>query len=165
MNTGSLDAIAEAITSKSLPPVHLWNPAVTRDIDMRIERNGDWFYLGSKINRIRMVKLFSTVLRVDEGQTYLVTPQERLRIDVDDAPFTAVLVEQQGEGEEQSLVLTTNLGDNVTAGEQHPISVEYKVIFKFGVERILSSMPLRYRFRHRVSCKYKAVMAVVRRPC
>ncbi|MFT6639710.1 MAG: hypothetical protein ACJAUZ_000700 [Flavobacteriaceae bacterium] len=126
MNTGSLDAIAEAITSKSLPPVHLWNPAVTRDIDMRIERNGDWFYLGSKINRIRMVKLFSTVLRVDEGQTYLVTPQERLRIDVDDAPFTAVLVEQRGEGEEQSLVLTTNLGDNVTAGEQHPISVEYK---------------------------------------
>lgn len=126
MNTDSLDAITKAISSQSLPPVHLWNPDVTRDIDMRIERNGDWFYQGSKINRIRMVKLFSTVLRVDEGQTYLVTPQERLRIDVEDAPFTAVLLEQHGIGDEQSLVFTTNLGDKIIAGEQHPVSVEYK---------------------------------------
>ncbi|MFT5893482.1 MAG: hypothetical protein ACI8VW_000348 [bacterium] len=126
MNTDSLELITKAISSKLLPPVHLWNPDVTRDIDMRIERNGDWSYQGSKINRIRMVRLFSTVLRVDEGQTYLVTPQERLRIDVEDVPFTAVLVEQHGLGDQQSLVFTTNLGDKVIASKQHPVSVEYK---------------------------------------
>lgn len=126
MNTGSLDTLAETLSAKSLPPVHLWNPDVTRDFDMRIERNGDWFYLGSKINRIRMVKLFSTVLRVDNGQTYLVTPQERLRIVVEDAPFTAVLVEKQGAGDKQSLIFTTNLGDEVIADKRHPVSVEYK---------------------------------------
>ena len=126
MNEASLDTIADSISSKSLPPVHLWNPDVTRAIDMRINRNGDWFYLGSKINRTRMVKLFSTVLRVDEGQTYLVTPQERLRIDVEDAPFTAVLLERHGTGDDQSLVFTTNLGDQVIASEKHPVTVEYK---------------------------------------
>ena len=126
MSSDSLQSIAEAISSISLPPVHLWNPDITRDIDMRIERNGDWFYLGSKINRLRMVKLFSTVLRVDEGQTYLVTPQERLRIEVEDAPFTAVLVEKHGLGDEQTLVFTTNLGDKVIASEQHRVSVGYK---------------------------------------
>jgi len=126
MNTDPLDSIADAISNKSLPPVHLWNPDVTRGIDMRIARNGDWFYMGSKINRMRMVKLFSSVLRVDEGQTYLVTPRERLRIDVEDAPFTAVLVEKYGVGDEQSLVFTTNLGDKVIAGEQHRVSVDYK---------------------------------------
>lgn len=123
----SLDAIVETISNRSPPPVHLWHPAVTRDIDMRIKRNGDWYYQGSRINRIRMVKLFSTVLRVDAGRTYLVTPQERLRIEVEDAPFIAVLLDQHGSGDEQSLVFTTNLGDQVTASEQHPISVEYKV--------------------------------------
>lgn len=126
MNTDSLDAITKAISSQSLPPVHLWNPDITRDIEIRIERNGDWFFQESKINRIRMVKLFSTVLRVDEGQTYLVTPQERLRIDVEDAPFTAVLLEPHGIGDKQSLVFTTNLGDKIIADEQHPVTVEYK---------------------------------------
>jgi uncharacterized protein len=126
MSTGSLDSIADAITSKSLPPVHVWNPDITREIDMRIDRTGDWYYQGSKINRIRMVKLFSTVLRVDQGQTYLVTPQERLHIQVEDAPFTAVLLERHGSGDAQSLVFTTNLGDSVIACEQHPISVDYK---------------------------------------
>jgi len=126
VSNDSLDTIAEAISSKSLPPVHLWNPELTRDINMRIERNGDWYYQDSKIDRIRMVKLFSTVLRVDDGQTYLVTPQERLRIEVEDAPFTAVLLERHGKGEEQSLVFTTNVGDQVIASEQHRVFAEYK---------------------------------------
>jgi len=121
----SLLYIADAISQKSLPPVHTWQPAATRDVDIRIARNGDWFYNDSKIDRPRMVSLFSTVLRVDDGETYLVTPQERLRIVVDDAPFTAVLVEQHGAPEAQALVFKTNVGDSVIADEQHPITVEY----------------------------------------
>ena len=124
--TDSLESLRALLDETSLPPVHAWNPALTRDIDMRIARNGDWFYQGSKIERKRMVKLFSTVLRLDEdGHTYLVTPQERLRICVEDAPFTAVLLHKEGEGKRQALVFTLNTGEKVLAGEHHPIVVEY----------------------------------------
>ena len=128
MNTRntSLNSIVEAISAQSLPPVHAWHPDKTRDIDIRITRNGDWFYCGSRIERPRMVKLFSTVLRRDDdNQTYLVTPQERLRIVVDDAPFTAILVERHGAPLAPTLVFTTNVGEQVVADTEHPIQVEY----------------------------------------
>lgn len=128
MSQLSLDAIADALTSTSLPPVHLWNPSVTREIDMRIARNGDWYYQGSLIHRPRMVKLFSTVLRVDDDKTYLVTPQERLAIEVEDAHFTAVLVEKHGESEKPSLVFTLNTNDKVIADENHSIYVVYEQV-------------------------------------
>lgn len=121
----SLFDIADAISKNTLPPVHAWQPENTRDVDIRIARNGDWFYQQSRIDRPRMVKLFSTVLRVDNDVTYLVTPHERLRIVVDDAPFTAVLVEQHGVPDAKALVFTTNVGDSVIADERHPISVKY----------------------------------------
>ena len=82
-----LTSIADVISQRSLPPVDSWQPEVTRDIDIRIARNGDWFHEGSKIERARMVKLFSTILRVDDDATCLVTPHERLRIVVEDAPM------------------------------------------------------------------------------
>ncbi|MFK8078956.1 MAG: DUF1285 domain-containing protein [Granulosicoccus sp.] len=122
----SLDRIADAIAAHALPPVHDWQPDSTRVVDIRIARNGDWFYQGSRIDRIRMVKLFSTVLRVDDdNHTYLVTPQERLRITVEDAPFTAVLVEQHGGPSDTTLVFTTNVDEKIIADADHPISVAY----------------------------------------
>ena len=125
--TDSLEALKNLLSNIELPPVNNWHPELTRDIDMRIARNGEWFYNGSIISRKPMVKLFSTVLRCDsDGETYLVTPQEKLRIVVEDAPFTAVLLHREGEGEKQGLVLTTNTDDKVLAGKQHPIVVEYK---------------------------------------
>ncbi len=125
-NDDQLNNIEQMIGSQSLPPVHDWHPKSTRDIDIRIARNGDWFYAGSLIERERMVKLFSTVLRVDEdGCTYLVTPQERLRICVEDAPFTCILVERHGAPLASTLVFTTNVGDQVIADAQHAIEVEY----------------------------------------
>ncbi len=121
-----LDALRALITDTSQPPVHLWHPEHSAEIDMRIARNGDWFYKGSLIQRERMVKLFSSVLRKDEdGHTYLVTPQERLRITVEDAPFTAVLMDVYGSGDSQSLAFTTNLHEKIIASAEHPISIEY----------------------------------------
>lgn len=121
-----LSSIFDAISEQSLPPVQAWQPSNTQNVDIRIARNGDWFYEGSIIERPRMVKLFSTVLRVDDdGHTYLVTPQVRLKITVDDAPFTAVHVEQHGAPEAKALVFTTNVGEQVVADEQHPITVVY----------------------------------------
>ncbi|MBX2879074.1 MAG: DUF1285 domain-containing protein [Granulosicoccus sp.] len=129
MNAGneSLDTIVEHIAGKSLPPIHEWRPSITRDIDIRIAPNADWYYQGSLIQRKRMIQLFSTVLRVDnDGHTYLVTPHERLRIQVDDAPFCAVLVDRHGVPDAPTLVFTTNVGDRVIASGSNPISVEYQ---------------------------------------
>lgn len=109
---------------KGLPPVHLWNPDFCGDIDMRIARDGTWFYLGTPIGRKPMVKLFSTIIRRDGDDYFLVTPVEKVGITVDDAPFVAVSVEVSGEGEEQVLRFVTNVEDEVEAGAEHPIRVE-----------------------------------------
>lgn len=125
MDRVPLSSIIDDIAGQALPPVNDWHPSSTRDVDIRIAGNGDWFHEGARIDRPRMVRLFSTVLRVDNDQTYLVTPHERLRITVDDAPFTAVLVEQHGAPEAKTLVFTTNIGDRVVADDQHRLSVTY----------------------------------------
>lgn len=111
-------------SEKGLPPVHLWNPAFCGDIDMRIARDGTWFYLGTPIGRKPMVKLFSTIIRRDGDDYFLITPVEKVGITVDDAPFVAVAVEVQGEGEQQVLRFTSNVDEQFDAGPAHPLRVE-----------------------------------------
>jgi uncharacterized protein len=95
------------------------------DLDMRIARDGAWFYRGSPINRIALVKLFASVLRREKDGTYwLVTPAERGRVTVEDAPFIAVAVEREREGREQRLIFRTNLDEIVAAGADHRLRVE-----------------------------------------
>ena len=103
----------------ALPPVHLWHPSHCGDIDIRIARDGAWFHDGSPIGRLALVRLFSTVLRKDPDGFHLVTPVEKLRIRVDDAPFTAVRVDRVGE----ALRFSTNVGDEVEAGPGHALTV------------------------------------------
>ncbi|MFQ5953951.1 MAG: DUF1285 domain-containing protein [Kiloniellales bacterium] len=92
------------------------------EFDMRIAVDGTWFYHGSPIGRKSLVRLFSKVLyRDEEGAYWLVTPVEQGRIRVDDAPFTAVEVEADGEGEERVLRFRTNLDEWVEADAEHPI--------------------------------------------
>ncbi|MGE0118070.1 MAG: DUF1285 domain-containing protein [Dongiaceae bacterium] len=96
------------------------------DIDMRIGRDGTWFYHGSPIGRKPLVKLFASILQRDnEGDYWLVTPVERGKIKVEDVPFTAVEVTAAGSGRSQSLTFRTNLDDEVTADAIHPIRVSY----------------------------------------
>jgi hypothetical protein len=105
---------------KGLPPVHLWNPDFCGDIDMKICRDGSWLYMGSPIARESMVRLFSTILRHDDDDCfYLVTPVEKVRIQVEDAPFVAVSLDQEG----SDLVFTTNVGDKVVLGEENRLWV------------------------------------------
>lgn len=126
-NNPSAEGIAAsartAAKGKGLPPVHLWNPPFCGDLDMRIARDGTWYYLGTPIGRPALVKLFSTVLRRDGDDYFLVTPVEKVGIKVDDAPFVAVDFEVTGEGEAQILQFETNLGETVTAGPNAPIRV------------------------------------------
>ncbi|MFN7265793.1 MAG: DUF1285 domain-containing protein, partial [Phenylobacterium sp.] len=110
-----LDGVAAAARQapgRGLPPVHLWNPAHCGDIDIVIKRNGQWFHEGTPIGREALVRLFSTVLRKDPDGFHLVTPVEKMRITVEDAPFIAVRVDRDGE----DLVFQTNVGDEVRAG-------------------------------------------------
>jgi len=118
------DLFAQIPKSKGLPPVHLWNPDFCGDIDMRIARDGTWYYLGTPIGRKPMVRLFSTIMRRDGDDYFLITPVEKVRIKVDDAPFVAVSVEVEGQGEAQVLRFTTNVEDQTEAGIDHPLRVE-----------------------------------------
>ncbi len=105
---------------RGLPPVHLWNPAYCGEIDIVIRKDGVWFHEGTPIGREALVRLFSTVLRKDEDGTYLVTPVEKLKITVEDAPFVATRVDRVGE----ALRFVTNVGDEVEAGPDNAIRVE-----------------------------------------
>ena len=118
-----LAASARAASSRGLPPVHLWNPPDCGDLDMRIARDGTWFYLGTPIGRPELVRLFSTILRKDGDRYVLVTPVEKVGITVDDAPFVAVDFHVSGIGRDQILTFETNVGDKAAAGSDHPIRV------------------------------------------
>lgn len=120
----SLAASAQKATKKGgLPPVHLWNPPFSGDLDIRIARDGTWYYLGTPIGRAPLVRLFSTILKREDGKYFLVTPVEKVGITVDDAPFVAVDFTRQGEGHEQVLTFETNVGDVAAAGPDNPIRV------------------------------------------
>jgi len=115
-----LAASARAASSKKgPPPVHLWNPPFCGDLDMRIARDGTWFYQGTPIGRPGLVKLFSSILRKDGEKYFLVTPVEKVGITVDDAPFVAQDFEVDGD----AITFTTHVGDTATAGPDHPIRV------------------------------------------
>jgi hypothetical protein len=121
----SLGDIARMAEERRLPPVHLWNPTHCGDSAMRIARDGTWFHEGSPIGRPEMVRLFSTILRREEnGRFVLVTPAEKLDIEVEDAPFVAVELKSEGEGEERMLAFRLNTGDLVVAGPEHGLRFE-----------------------------------------
>jgi len=116
---------AEAAGHKrSLPPVHLWHPAHCGEIDIRIAKNGLWFHEGSPIGREPLVRLFSTVLRKDPDGFHLVTPVEKLKITVEDAPFLAVRVDRAETDFGPVLRFLTNVGDEVEAGPENLLRVE-----------------------------------------
>ena len=120
---GMAAAASAATKGRGPAPVHLWNPPFCGDLDIRIARDGTWFYLGTPIGRPALVKLFANILRRDGESYFLVTPVEMVGIRVDDAPFVAVDFEAAGVGLAQVLTFTTNVGDTAVAGPDHPIRV------------------------------------------
>jgi len=121
----SLADIATLAAKQKLPPVESWNPARCGDSEMRIARDGSWFHQGAPIGRPAMVRLFSTILRREPDDAYvLVTPAEKLVIAVEDAPFVAVEVKSEGEGDRRRLAFRLNTGDLVVAGPDHGLRFE-----------------------------------------
>ena len=94
------------------------------DLEMRIDRDGQWYYRGSRIDRLPLVRLFASVLhRAENGDHWLITPVERGRIEVEDVPFTIVGAEAMGEGRARSVRLHSNLGELTTLDRDHPLTL------------------------------------------
>ncbi|MGJ8544038.1 MAG: DUF1285 domain-containing protein [Sulfitobacter sp.] len=119
----SIAAAAKAAQTKGGPPLEQWNPPFCGDLDMQIKRDGTWFYQGTPIGRMPLVKLFASILWREGDDYFLVTPVEKVGITVEDAPFIAVDFEAEGAGQDQVLHFESNLGDAATAGAAHPIRV------------------------------------------
>jgi hypothetical protein len=125
MPGNALARLTEALGSdakrKGPPPVERWNPAYCGEIDMRIAADGTWHYMGTLINRPALVKLFSTVLRRDPERYVLVTPVERVGIEVEDVPFLAVEMAVEGDGDSRQIAFRTNVDDLAQVGPEHPL--------------------------------------------
>src|ERR1700759_5552516 len=116
----SLADIARLAGEKTLPPVDAWNPEHCGDSAMRIARDGTWYHEGAPIGRPAMVRLFSTILRREpDGRHVLVTPVEKLDIEVETTAFRAVAMSREGEGRKQRLAFQLDSGDAVILGPQH----------------------------------------------
>ncbi|MDE2042434.1 MAG: DUF1285 domain-containing protein, partial [Alphaproteobacteria bacterium] len=122
----SLPEIAKALAEQRMPPVEHWHPTHCGTSEMRIARDGTWFHQGSPIGRMAMVQLFSTILRREaDGGYVLVTPAEKLDIEVEDAPFVAVEMKSEGAGEARRLAFRLNTDDVVVADVAHPIRMAH----------------------------------------
>ncbi len=122
MMTPSLFALAEQVARAKGPPFDQWKPQDCGDIPMRIASDGAWHYQGSPIERPSLVRLFARCLaREPDGRFVLMTPHEKVGIQVDDSPFVAVELARKGEGEKQRLAFRTNLNEAVVASAQFPL--------------------------------------------
>lgn len=118
----SLAEIADLVEARKLPPVESWQPEYVGDSEMRIAADGKWYHQNGEITRPAMIRAFSSLLRRDrDGSFWLVTPQQKLAIVVEDAPFIAVELQSEGEGENRSLAFRLNSDDLVVAGPAHLI--------------------------------------------
>ena len=147
----SLDALADKIQDRRLPPVERWDPPLCGHSGMRIAADGAWFHEGRPIERSAMVRLFSTVLRREpDGSHVLVTPHEKLTIDVEVTPFRAIAMTQEGENEARRIALEIDSGDAIILGPGHPLIVVQteqgpspRAIVRHGLEALLAR-PLYY---------------------
>jgi uncharacterized protein len=131
LTTAARNAASANSAGKGLPPVHLWNPPFCGDLDMRIASDGTWFYMGTPIGRPALVRLFSTILKREDGKHFLVTPVEKVGIRVDDAPFLAVEMLREGEGQKRTLRFRTNVDDWVDCDGAH--GLRFKVAADGGL--------------------------------
>ncbi|OUS15355.1 hypothetical protein A9Q88_12470 [Gammaproteobacteria bacterium 50_400_T64] len=133
MSDNSLDAWSKELqknqlTGQGLPPIEKWNPPLLGDIDIRITRQGVWFHEGGEIKRQSLVKLFSSILKRENDDYFLVTPEEKWRIQVEDAPFFITELSIESKGNVQALVFGSTTDDQIIAGADHPVRVAVDVV-------------------------------------
>ena len=120
----SLANLAQLIGQRTHPPVDRWNPEHCGQSDMRIAADGTWFHMGTPITRPAMVRLFSTVLRREpDGSHVLVTPVEKLSIEVEVTAFRAIAMTSEREGDKRRIAFELDSGDAVILGPNHPLTI------------------------------------------
>lgn len=142
----SLAELGALIEQRRLPPVEQWNPEHCGHSEMRIARDGTWYHQGAPIRRPAMVRVFSTVLRREpDGRHMLVTPVEKLEIDVDSTAFRAVEMQTEGQGRDRRIALKLDSGDAIILGPDHPLNFvdsgrgpSPRVLVRHGLEAELS---------------------------
>jgi hypothetical protein len=120
-----IEKSVNAIKVQSDAPVDKWNPKFCGNLDIRISKDGSWFYEGSKINRINLVKLFSSILKKEGKDYFLVTPVEKIGITVELAPFVANSLDSLSKGKVQKVLFTTNVGDTINLDYNHPLRIAH----------------------------------------
>ncbi|NKB97832.1 MAG: DUF1285 domain-containing protein [Pseudomonadales bacterium] len=110
-------------SNKRLPPVELWQPERIGEIDIRIDRDGGWHHEGRPIDRLSIARVFSTILRLDDGEYFLVTSPEKLKIVVDDVPFIGIDAQVRGDSQMSEIIVSTNMDDHVELSGQNPLEM------------------------------------------
>ena len=115
----NLADLAEAVAQRRLPPIDRWTPGHVGDSEMQIAADGTWYHQGGAITRPAMIRAFASLLLRDAaGQHWLVTPQQKLRVMVEDAALMAVDMGVTGD----TLAFRLNTDDIVIAGPDHPLT-------------------------------------------
>ncbi|HET7317199.1 MAG TPA: DUF1285 domain-containing protein [Sphingomicrobium sp.] len=156
----SLAELQKQMDDRQHPPVDKWNPELCGHSGMRIARDGIWYHNGSPIRRPAMVRLFSTILRREpDGSHVLVTPAEKLAIDVEGAAFRAVAMESEGSGKDRRIALALDSGDAVVLSRNHPLRLAEagngpvpRVLVRYGLEAELSR-PVYYELAEIALCE------------
>ena len=104
------------------PPVHLWNPDLCEGVEMKIDREGNWFYQGSIIGRDKLKILFSRILKFENGNYYLVTPVEKVFVNVDLAPY--MIIDYEVDSDHENIILKTNLDLSIPLNKEHKLEVK-----------------------------------------
>lgn len=142
----SLADLQKMIDERRLPPVEKWNPERCGHSGMRIARDGTWYHEGAPIRRAAMTRLFSTVLRREsDGRHVLVTPVEKLDIDVEGTAFRAVEMQTEGAGRTRRIAFKLDSGDAAILGPEHPLRIvreehgpSPRLLVRHGLEAELS---------------------------
>lgn len=126
LSLSSIFSELSKLDEDTFPPVDDWNPPLCENVSMKIDRQGKWYFMNSPIGRERMVKLFSRVLRLDKDEYFLVTPVEKIKIEVEDKPFVIVDFEITVNKGNQVISFKTNTEEVFDVNSEHPIRIELK---------------------------------------
>jgi len=164
VQSGGLDALSRLIVGadgkapKSLPPLEKWNPPYCGEMDLLIKSNGEWWHEGIRMTREPLIKLFATVLWREDNDYFLKSPVEKIKIRVEDAPLLVVDVEQVTDEGQTYIRCTTKTGDQVIAGDEHPIemrSFEHEGVIEIRpyirIRRNLDALIHRNAFYHLIN--------------
>jgi len=149
-NTDLFQLLGKFADKNTLPPVSDWHPERVGEIDIVIKANGEWIHEGGKFERQDLARLFASILRKDGDEYFLVTPAEKLKITVEDAPFVIPLFSESYDHELQNLNFITNMGDEVVAGSNHPLEFAFNPSTEETIPYILVRDNLKARIKQNV---------------